>query len=262
LTTLSTTGSAVFGAGVITGIEKLVQSYGSQFDDVLYGGDGNDTLQSQGGLDKLYGGNGDDRLEVSKDGALVDGGAGIDTLFIDFFGGSAGLVTTLSTIATRGTGKVYGEAGSDMLYGGADADKLYGGTESNQLFGGQGTDTLQGDAGADTLSGGDALKDTFAYVAMGDSGVGVGNRDSITDFDAADVISFKAIDADASVIGDQAFAFIGTAAFAVQALSQVRYQVVGSDTIIQVENTGDGVVDMEIKLTGYTTAINAHDFIL
>ena len=76
------------------------------------------------------------------------------------------------------------------------------------------------------------------------------------------MIGFKAIDADASVIGDQAFAFIGTAAFAVQALGQVCYQVVGSDTIIQVENTGDGVVDMEIKLTGYTAAITSHDFIL
>ncbi len=61
------------------------------FANVLYGLDGNDTLDgdfSDGGgavgNDTLYGGNGDDRLEDSAGSDLLDGGAGEDTLVASY----------------------------------------------------------------------------------------------------------------------------------------------------------------------------------
>ena len=70
-------------------------------------------------------------------GAILDGGAGNDTL-------------------TGGTGRDYltGGAGIDTLNGGAAADTLDGGIDNDILNGGDGNDLLIGGAGADSLNGG------------------------------------------------------------------------------------------------------------
>jgi Ca2+-binding RTX toxin-like protein len=264
--------------------------YGNNGHDVLYGGDGVDKLFGGEGSDYLYGGNDADTAYGASGSDHIGGGDGADKLYggadsdqlygedgaDKLFGGA----DNDTLYGGTGADKLYGDDGIDLIYGGADADSLYGGADTDYLNGdggadklyggdgadllkgGEGADTLQGDGGADSLLGGDGLKDVFVYLAGSDSGVGAGNRDTIGDFDTLDVISLKAIDANANLAGDQAFAFIGTAAFAVQDLGQVRYQVVGSDTLIQIENTGDGIVDMEILLNAYTTPITASDFIL
>jgi hypothetical protein len=67
-----------------------VSQTGTSASEVLSGGDGGDTLTGLGGADKIYAGAGDDTVLVNADnvtqlgtggsGALVDGGAGVDTL--------------------------------------------------------------------------------------------------------------------------------------------------------------------------------------
>jgi hypothetical protein len=100
---------------------------------------------------------------------------------------------------------------------------------------------------------GAAGSDTFLYGAITDSGTTAATRDTITDFVVGtDTIDVSAIDANTNVAGNQAFAFIGTAAFS--ALGQARY--VGG--ILQFNSTGNNNADMTIALTGNPaiTALN------
>jgi len=88
----------------------------------------------------------------------------------------------------------------------------------------------------------------------------------VTDFSRADGdrLHLGAVDAVAGG-GDDAFAFIGTAAFTAGQAGQLRYQVTNGTTVVQLEVTGDGIADMEIALTGIHALrqdATAHDFIL
>ncbi len=83
-------------------------------DDVLYGTDGNDTINALGGHDIVYGLSGDDSLA---------GGAGNDTL--------------------------YGASGNDTLNGGAGNDQLLAGDGNDTLNGGAGADVMIGGSGDD-----------------------------------------------------------------------------------------------------------------
>ena len=76
-------------------------------------------------------------------------------------------------------------------------------------------------------------------------------------------MSFLLIDADAVAAGDQAFNFVGTAAFANTGVGQIRYQNSGADLLVQADVNGDGVADMEIILQGLAGGtLTAGDFIL
>jgi hypothetical protein len=97
------------------------------------------------------------------------------------------------------------------------------------------------------------------------SGVGAGNNDLITDFVGAgivggDTINLSALDANAGAGGNQAFQFIGQAAFS--AAGQVRYVQQGDDTIIQANTSSvTGTIAFELRLLGIHP-LTAGDFIL
>lgn len=112
-------------------------NYGSDgLEDLLFGGDGNDSMLGMYGNDTMY------------------GDAGLDTIF-------------------GGTGRdlIYGGLDNDHAFGGAERDTLDGGAGNDTLEGGDGDDTLIGGAGADRLIGG-AGRDTADYSAS-DQGVTV-----------------------------------------------------------------------------------------
>jgi len=75
-----------------------------------------------------------------------------------------------------------------------------------------------------------------------------------------DLISLAGIDANSTKTGDQAFAFIGTAAFGGQA-GQVRLVVAGSDCLLQGDVNGDGVADFEIQVAG-VVSVAVNDLVL
>jgi Ca2+-binding RTX toxin-like protein len=237
--------------------------------DTLLGLGGNDVLDGAGGADRLFGGLGNDTYVVDNRGdeTLELANEGTDTVKSNI---SWTLSDNVENLTLTGTGVIdglgnglanvlVGNASTNKLSGGGGTDKLDGGAGDDILFGGEGTDTLIGGLGADALYGG-AAKDIFVFNTIGESPVG--SSDRIWDFDALDVINLKSIDANASLAGNQAFAFIGSSAFAVQSAGQVRFELAGADTLIQVETNGDGLADLEIRLVGYTTAINSKDFIL
>lgn len=158
-----------------------------------------------------------------------------------------------------GNDKAWGNGGNDKLYGDSGNDTLYGGTGVDQLFGGAGKDALVGGAGRDILSGGSG-SDRFIYKSLSDSKVQATGRDVITDFtQKADRIDLSAIDAKTGA-GNQAFSFIGDAAFSGTA-GELRFSKTKADTYVYADVNGDKAADFAIHLTGSLT-LKVTDFVL
>lgn len=119
------------------------------FNNVIWGGAGDDLVYGANGFDTLGGGAGDDILRGYDAPDVIYGGAGNDTLL-----GGAGDAELFHREAGGGytaTEELYGGPGNDQLSGEAGDDKLYGGTGNDMLIGGQGHDTMTGGAGADVF---------------------------------------------------------------------------------------------------------------
>ena len=253
---------------------------GNAGNDHLLGGLGNDTLNGGTGNDLLSGGAGIDTASYSSEGShvtvnLTRGvqntlGAGIDTFMsIENLVGSnfndalTGNDVNNLLLGLAGNDSLTGLAGNDLLDGGNGNDTLSGGLGNDQLFGeggndhllgGLGNDLLYGRVGKDMLTGGGGLLafDTFDYNAAIDSLPGVPNRDVITDFNgfgafAGDQIDLTDIDANALLAGNQAFTYIGSAAFT--AAGQLRY----TGGVLQGSTDADATAEFEIQLIGAPT---------
>ena len=137
----------------------------------------------------------------------------------------AGDTTSNILVGTAGNDVIYGFGGDDVLEGQAGDDLLYGGQGSDTISGGDGNDVVSGGGGSDVISGGagnDVMSggggsdnltgglgsDLFVYGRESDSGVGIGARDVIVDFDA---LGSDQIVLDGLVKGT--FEFIGDAEF-------------------------------------------------
>jgi Ca2+-binding RTX toxin-like protein len=233
-------------------------------DDTLEGNDGNDVLE--GGASSGRGGDGE-RLAF---GDRLDGGSGIDTasyststagVTVDLNSGLAqggdaadDVLVSIENLAGSqhdddlagddGPNVLQGLGGKDMLKGGGGTDVLWGGAGNDTLRGGYGMDTLRGEGGNDVLDGGPGSDDlfggdgadTFMWTLTADTTTNVIYADTVFDFDAAegDLISLSSIDANLVAAGNQAFTFIGTAAFSGNP-GEVRYYHVGDNTYIEMQ---------------------------
>jgi VCBS repeat-containing protein len=134
------------------------------------GGNGNDTLTGDDGINLLVGGNGGDQLSGLGGADSLNGGNGNDTLS---GGGSRDVLA-----GENGDDVVFGGEGGDQITGDNGSDRLYGEAGADQISGGNGADTLVGGTGDDTLAG-DNGGDRFVFS-------GAFGKDRITDFDARD----------------------------------------------------------------------------
>ncbi len=155
----------------------------------------------------------------------------------------------------------------------ATAMTVDGSAETNGgfiFFGGQAGDTLTGGAGADAIyggGGGDALRgnggaDVFRYDNLSDSnGTTDATRDRILDFASGiDRIDLSRIDA---ITGgaDDAFTFIGTAAFS-NVAGQLRYAAAGAGIfIVEGDVNGDGIADFTLSVAAAPPPL-VTDFVL
>ncbi|MBW8726684.1 MAG: hypothetical protein JF625_16230 [Inquilinus limosus] len=171
-------------------------------------------------------------------------------------------VTIDLALGTGSGGNAQGDTLADIetVYGSNVGDTLVGNAAANTLAGNAGDDVLRGGAGKDVLGGG-AGADHFVYAAVADSAVG-NAADVIADFShaQADRIDLTSIDANTGMANDQAFGFIGSAAFSHHA-GELRAVVSGSQTTVSGDVNGDGVADFSIVLTGAIT-LQAVDFLL
>ncbi|EPX82000.1 calcium-binding protein [Salipiger mucosus] len=248
------------------GANSLVSDAG---DDTLTGNDGNDTLSGGGGANVIDGGPGRDLLDF----ADVEGRAFADlridqrgAAFLRFYDVGQPQGDTYAGIEDIAGGdwadNLRGDGGANHLAGGGVSDRLYGRAGDDQLDGGTGADALYGNTGADVMTGGpdEGRRDRYIYFQAEESGTGAGNRDVITDFVAGeDRIELSRFDADTTQGFKQAFDFIGDAAFS--AAGQLGYRHEGGNTIVQADFDGDGAADFEIELGGVMD-LSAGDFLI
>lgn len=230
------------------GDDKLAGDAG---DDDLIGGAGNDSLSGGNGFDIEHGGAGNDKISGGDDGDQLYGDDGADKIA----GGNG------DDVAHGGTGndKIGGDAGNDTLSGDDGNDAVAGGNGNDDLDGGSGNDVLKGGAGDDILDGGSGFDrlaggDGADHFVFGDgdfAGLSARTADRIIDFSHAqgDVIDLAAVDANTLVEGDQAFSFIGTAAFG-DVAGELRIEAARGGVLIQGDTNGDGVADFAIRLDG------------
>ncbi|QNN64827.1 calcium-binding protein [Sphingomonas rhizophila] len=282
---LTLTGAASIGKGnvsdnVIVGSAAANKLYGyagddtlsgAEGDDVLLGAEGNDTLTGGAGYDRMYGGIGNDTFVVGDlaDYAYENLGEGYDTVFtsinhqlrpnieqlvLDGFSDLRGYGNALDNmmIGNSGNNLLYGKDGADTIRAGLGNDILYGENGTDYLYGGSGLDRFYGGAGADL----------FAFENLDFAGMGSGTADRIHDFSHAqgDRISLELVDANSNVGFDQAFTFVGSAAFS-NVAGQLRYQQISGNTYVQGDTDGDGKADFWIRIDGLH-ALAATDFIL
>ena len=239
--------------------------------DRVDGGNGADLLYGRGGIDLLLGGAGADRLDGGLGADRMEGGADNDTYTVDDAGdvvveafgeGTADAVTarinayTLTDNVERltfaGTGDFVGTGNglANIITGGAGNDILDGGAGNDRLTGGAGDDVLIGGAGVDVLTGGLGA-DIVRFVDFGDLGTNSQSADTISGFSFAqgDRIDLSLLDANSLLAGDQAFNFIGNAAFSHTA-GELRMSSTATLTLISGDVDGDGVADFVLKMTG------------
>lgn len=132
--------------------------------------------------------------------------------------------------------------------GGSARDLLWGNAVANVLKGMAGDDVLNGFEGADTLYGGGG-NDTFQFAHLE-------HGDQIMDWNAGDKIDLTKLDANSAITGDQAFAFVGSAAFS-NVAGELRYD----GGVLQGDTNGDGVADFSVTLLG-SPALTTADMML
>ncbi|WP_421760632.1 M10 family metallopeptidase C-terminal domain-containing protein [Devosia sp.] len=267
-------------ATIIAG-ENAANTYGTEEGDLISG--------RRGQVDHLYGLGGGDLLIGNADGIgdILEGGEGDDRYLIwdgtlDTIidsSGADGIVSSIGIDLRNYTGIENAEQlfewGGRQLHG-TDADNtltdrggsnaLFGEAGSDHLFGAAGNDILNGGTGQDILDGG-AGRDRFDFTSIDDTPAGALNRDTIADFEQGqDILNLGKIDADTLHSGNQAFAFVGDAAFTNTA-GQLRFeQTTASDgvsavTIVSGDINGDGLADFEVQIRGHYD-LTAADFIL
>ena len=230
---------------VVDTLDDYENVIGTDFDDVIFGngqnnvligGDGDDSLHPFAGADFVDGGDGVDTLLLNgfAKGSLVDVASG-SAVFLDGTGGTNTFVNIENVNGSSVAGDVIlGDAGANVLNGLGGNDALSGGGGDDTLIGGDNVDRARADAqgdnadvlrggeGADRLTGGQGA-DGFVY-ADGEGG------DTITDFSIAE---------DRFLLDAEAFG-LGTGA-------EVRFQNVARDG----DGTDAGLVDVEAGNTVY-----------
>ncbi|WP_319800866.1 M10 family metallopeptidase C-terminal domain-containing protein [Rhodobacter sp. KR11] len=237
---------------------------GSAQSDTIDGGAGNDVIQAGGGDDVITlglgsgtdaydGGQGQDEIRAAADFTVIGVSALINVESISaagfagvtMAGSSKSDALDLTGVTLTGISAINGLAGNDTMTGSAGADVLNGGS---------GKDVLTGGLGADT----------FVFALASDTRTTAWDR--VSDFvQGEDLIDLSLMDADALAMGDQAFTFIGTAAFGLHA-GEVRVST-GSAGYLRVlgDIDGNGSADFELRLdlqAGITGPLMASDFLL
>jgi Ca2+-binding RTX toxin-like protein len=249
-------GSAYSGSGN----EQDNYIAGTVANNALYGLAGNDTLDGRGGTDIMAGRIGNDVYYVDDFNDVVWewGGKGVDTVVATIDGDYSMyfLPTAVENLQMAGSAATggYGNELNNVITGNDALNTISGNGGNDTLNGLGGVDLLYGGAGADILFGGSGA-DQFQFFFVSDSQpLGSGLTDTIADFSAAegDVIELSGMDASIYGIGDQAFTFIGNAAFS-GAPGEINYVYSGGNTIIQLQTGVDPDVEASIVLVGIHT---------
>lgn len=220
----NTTGDYLLTSSIGRATAAANTVYGTSAADRFDGRGGNDQLFGQGGNDWIWGNQGDD---------IIGGASGNDILL--------------------------GGNGRDFIGGGAGRDVLRGGNHSDTLIGGSAPDTLAGGLGPDRFEFEDYTHSTagaFDKILAAD---GAGAFEG-AGFAGGDLIDLRAIDADVTRGGNQAFTWGG--GFGSGHLRTAEY---GDWTIVQGNLDNDRYAELVIYINDGRQSASAYyagDFIL
>lgn len=252
------------------------------------GGVGNDILNGGAGRDHMTAGQGNDIYIVTAGDLTVEQANGgidqvnsaiswnlsthVENLTLTGSANSSGNGNSLANSINGNAGhnslnggagndRIMGASGNDTLNGGDGNDVINGGIGNDLLIGNIGNDRIFGSTGADRMAG-NAGADSFVFTALSDSTVSAAGRDTISDFTRAqqDRIDLSALDANARVAGNQAFNYLGDAAFTGQAGELSARNITGG-TLISGDVNGDRIADFALLLDD-RMSLGADSFIL
>jgi serralysin len=159
-----------------------------------------------------------------------------------------------------------GGAGNDVLFNLSLSSNgtvtLDGGAGNDQIFDGNGDNILIGGLGVDILNGDDG-NDIYKFLTIKDSGVTAATADVIGDgslgdgeqvWNSGDKIDLSAIDANAKIVGDQAFTFWSSAS-----ANSIWFD--SNTSTVFADASGDAKADFALVVIGVSSLIAA-DFIL
>lgn len=247
-------------------VEKLVllgtdaiDGIGNGLSNTITGNEAANTLNGKSGADILLGGLGNDLYIVDhgRDNVIEFSGQGKDTVRSTVSFTLPANVENLQLLGTRSI-KGIGNNQANDLVGNKGANQLLGNAGNDSLNGGAGKDVLIGGTGKDTMTGGKGA-DRFGFDSILDSKLTKATRDTITDFKAAqgDKIDLSGIDAKANSAADNAFTFIGNAAFsATNATGQLRFD--SASHILYGSTDADNNAEFSILLTGVNNLAEAN----
>ena len=245
---------------------SAIDGTGNALANTLTGNSAANTLNGKGGSDHMVGGLGNDTY-------VTDGG---DTI-VEAAGGGTDLVqsavsytlgSNLEKLALTGTAAISGKGNTlaNTITGNGAKNTLSGLSGNDTMSGGSGNDLIIGGTGRDFMSG-NSGNDVFDFNLLSESGKTSTTRDVIKDFAVKlDDINLATIDASTKSAGNQAFKFIGTAAFH-KVAGELHYPqsnaagTANDKTIVEGDVNGDGKLDFTIELTGLK-GLTAGDFIL
>ncbi len=248
-------------------LNEGLEILGNAGDNIIIGTNFNDVLDGGAGADTLEGLIGNDTYVVDNAGDIVTETTGGGTDSVTLTGNfNYTLGAEIENLTMQGNGQNnqqgYGNALANVITGNNAANDLRGFAGNDTISGGGGGDRIDGGAGVDNLTGGTGA-DTFVFASRADIGNNAALRETITDFRAAgqgnDLIDLTWVDADENTAGHQAFnyASIGNSAtFGPGAAGRLAY----ANGVLYGETTGDGIADFQIALTG-APALAANMFV-
>jgi len=123
------------------------------------------TITGSSGVDSITAGSGNDTIIAAQNDALIDGGAGTDTLRVgaNFTSANNGQIANVENVLLTGAATlnlanqteafaITGSSGNDTITGGSGADSISAGDGNDTIFGAQNDVLLDGGNGNDTLS--------------------------------------------------------------------------------------------------------------
>lgn len=243
---------------IMRGLNGNDALYGLAGTDTIFGGAGNDTLDGGAAVDRLVGGSGDDSYYITLNDVVTElAGEGHDTLYAPADSTIATLILPAEVEDLVLLGSRYqivnGNGLDNAMYAGAGRVNMSGLAGNDYLVGSVMSDTLTGGAGSDVIWSGTGV-DRFVFASTGDFAT-TGGWDAIGDFNqaAGDRIDLRGIDPDLVAAGDQAFSYVGSAAFTQDSRYQLRWTTDGTNVEIQIDLNHDAVADLHLILWGVTT---------
>ena len=180
--------SGLGGDDILSGEAGRDEILGGSGDDLITGGDGNDTIRGQAGDDNISGNEGNDSLIGNMGSDDILGGDGDDNINggseSDRLLGEAG-DDTIS--GGTGSDRILGGDGDDIVRGNANNDTVSGGSGNDFVTGNAGDDIVNGENGDDTVNGGSG-NDFVAGNAGNDSVLGNAGADEIVGNDGDDTL--------------------------------------------------------------------------